>query len=91
MTKDRIRAKDSELGKLHQMYIGYLADKLEGKETDIELSAADHTGIRGILKDNNIIVEPDVDNEIEHRKNITLTLVEKEVTTQDILGAAGLG
>jgi hypothetical protein len=43
------------------------------------------------LKDNGIVVEPDVDKEADKRKDITLTLVGQEVTTQDILGASGCG
>lgn len=91
MSDNRIRAKDSQLGKLHKDYVDYLAARLTGEPTDIELSPADHTGIRNVLKDNGIVVEPDVDREMEKRKNITLSLVEQEVTTTDILGAAGVG
>jgi hypothetical protein len=88
---ERVRAKDSQLGKIHKNYVDYLADRLAGRETDVELTPADHTGIRNLLKDNGIVVEPDVDKEADKRKDITLTLVGQEVTTQDILGASGCG
>ena len=88
-TTQKIRAKDNALGKIHKDYVQYLADRLAGIETQTPLSTADHTGIRNLLKDNNIFIEPDVDNENEHRKEITLTLVGREVTEEDIAGAQG--
>jgi len=89
MSDKKIRAKDNALGGIHKDYVQYLADKLAGKEDLVELTTADHTGIRNLLKDNNIVIEPDIDNELDHRKDITLTLVGKEVTPEDIQGAQG--
>jgi len=87
MSEQRVRAKDSDLGEIQKNYIAHLKNLLGGAEDT--LSASAHAGIRGILKDNNITVDPDLTKAADHQKTLTLTLVNQEVTEGDVSGAQG--
>ena len=82
-SEERPRARDSDLGELHVNYIKHLADKVAGKHTELELSSAEHQAIRNILKDNQIFVEPDIDNESEHKGTVNLALHDGGITPLD--------
>lgn len=87
MSEERIRAKDSDLGEIQKNYVAHLKSLLAGEEDT--LSTAAHTGIRNILKDNQVTVDPDLTNAADHQKTLTLTLVGQEVEKDDIAGAQG--
>ena len=81
---DKRRAKDSDLGELHVNYIAHLKSKLKGEDDGIELTTAEHAAIRNVLKDNQIFVETDIDNESEHKDTINLTMADVRVMPSDL-------
>ena len=80
----RTRATDNDLGEIQKSYIDHLKGLLDGSVAEDHLTTAVHTGIRSMLKDNAITVDPDLMDAADHRKAITLTLVGEEVTDEDI-------
>jgi|14_taG_2_1085336.scaffolds.fasta_scaffold05361_4 hypothetical protein len=79
----RTRATDSDLGDIQKSYVDHLKALLAGEIED-HLSTAAHSGIRSILKDNSITVDPDLTHAVDHRNKIELTLVDQEITPEDI-------
>jgi len=80
----RTRATDNDLGEIQKSYIEHLKGLLDGTVTEDHLTTAAHNGIRSMLKDNSITVDPDLTEAADHRKKLTLSLVGEEITEEDI-------
>lgn len=79
---DKTRAKDSDLGDLHVGYIEYLKGVLEGTREDT-MTTATHTGIRNMLKDNQIFIEPDIENLAEHEQQVEIAMHDAQIIEGD--------
>lgn len=78
----RPRAKDSDLGTLQQDYVEYLKGVLAGTREDTMTTAA-HNGIRNLLKDNQIVIDPDVDNLEEHEEHVEVAMGDSQILESD--------
>ena len=81
-TEKKQRATDADLGEIHVGYTQYLKDVLAGKREDT-LTTAAHNGIRNLLKDNQIFIEPDLDNLEEHEQKIDVAMGEAQMDIID--------
>jgi len=80
----RTRATDNDLGEIQKSYVDHLKGLLNGSIEEDHLNTAAHNGIRNLLKDNAITVDPDLTEAADHRKKLTLSLVGEEITEEDI-------